>query len=101
LRQNPEQRPGVVNFGGLKGTRGTIAIAIMVGLCFVVIALLMRALALDAMQMRGLRYLEMQGQLRMDPASKSAQRELVIEIATSRLSRGGPGEAGFRYRRTA
>jgi hypothetical protein len=78
-----------------------IALATVVALSFAAIALVMRALALDATQARRVRYIERHRLPIMDAASKSAQKALVIELATDRLSGGARGEGRSGYRRTA
>lgn len=76
-----------------------IFVGIISAFCFGLLALIMRALAMDAWEVRRVGYMRSQQRLRMPPAEKEHQKALVIEMASRRLT--PPGQDHLGYGKTA
>ena len=78
-------------------------VAIVSGFCFALLALIMRAFAMDAWEARRVGYMQRQQRLAMAPAAKERQKALVVELASKRLAptRGLDQGFGGGYGRTA
>ena len=76
-----------------------IFVGIVSAFCFGLLALLMRAFAMDAWEAKRVGYIRMQQRLAMPRTEKEQQKALVIEIASRRLQAPSPDTYG--YGRTA
>ena len=77
-----------------------IFVGIVSAFCFGLLALLMRALAMDAWEVHRVGYMRSQQKLSMPPTEKEHQKALVVEMASRRLGSAPPHD-GYGYGRTA
>ena len=76
-----------------------IFVGIISAFCFGLLALIMRAVAMDAWEVHRVGYMRSQQRLKMAPTEKEHQKALVIEIASRRLPPERQDDLG--YGRTA
>jgi hypothetical protein len=80
---------------------GIIFIGILSAVCFGILAMIGRAMALDIWEATRIREMERQRRLSMDPLAKELQRALVVQISTKRAEKQSASPLDKHYGRTA